>query len=191
MHAAVQVPLRIAQHRRADALAPAQAAVGQYLLDWGVCTSELDTALACEDLHVSYHSPDTRVLRTAAALVDGSSLEAAVAGGSAAQPEEPLAPGLCQLCSREMPLTEHHLFPRETHKKLLKRGLMSPADRLQKILICRPCHNTVHRTLDNERLALDYHSLDSLLQHEAIQRWVKFAAKQKTRGLQHGLKVPR
>ena len=170
-----------------------QAAIGQYLLDWGVCSSELEASLVCEDLHASYSSPDAHVQRIAALLGKGRSLVEAAAESARAQPDsEALQPGLCCMCERDyLPLTEHHLWPREVQTKLIKRGLMAQADRGQKILICRQCHNAVHKTFDNKQLALDYHSLEALLGDAAIQKWVAYARKQKPRALQPGLKTAR
>ena len=164
------------------------------MLEWGLCTTELQAALICEDLHASFARPGARVEHVAALLQQGSSLQAAAAdkGGSDSD-EAAQQPGTCQLCARDwLPLTEHHLWPRDVHKKYLKRHLMTPADRLQKIHICRQCHTHLHKTFDNETLADDYHSLDSLLQHEAIQRWITYARKQKPRaGVQHGMRLAR
>ena len=51
---------------------------------------------------------------------------------------------------------------------------------LQRVcLICRHCHNAVHRAHDNLTLALEYNSIDKLLQDEAIYKFCKWASKQK------------
>ena len=68
---------------------------------------------------------------------------------------------------------------------------MSEADRFLKVSICRQCHNTVHKTFSNEELSTSYHSLDSLEQHPAIQKWISFAVKQKPRNMQHGMRFAR
>jgi hypothetical protein len=37
--------------------------------------------------------------------------------------QEEFEDGVCVLCEREMALTFHHLIPRMTHKKMMKKGL--------------------------------------------------------------------
>ena len=169
-----------------------QGIIGQFLVDWGVCSSELDVSLACEDLLDSYSQPSEPVLKVAAALQQGQGMQQALDSCHSVEEEQNNhEAGLCMLCKRDLPLTLHHLFPKETHAKFVKRGLMSEADRLLKVSICRQCHNTVHRTFSNEELSTSYHSLDSLEQHPAIQRWLTFASKQKPRSMQHGMKTAR
>ena len=168
-----------------------QDVIGQYLLDWGICSSDLEVSLACEDLIDLHSQPGERLLTLAAALQQGSSLQEAIISSASTAEEESDQPGVCMLCRRDLPLTQHHLFPKETHKKFVKRGLMTEADRFEKVNICRQCHNTVHRTFSNEELSTSYHSLSSLAEHSAIQRWVAFASKQKPRNMQHGMKTAR
>jgi hypothetical protein len=87
--------------------------------------------------------------------------------------------GQCLLCERIMPLTAHHLTPKETHRKYAKRGFSK--DFLNTcIMICRPCHSAIHRFIDNETLASSYNTMDKLLTHEKVQRWIPYIAKQKT-----------
>lgn len=33
-----------------------------------------------------------------------------------------LKDGECELCEREMPLTKHHVIPRELHERYVKKG---------------------------------------------------------------------
>ena len=168
-----------------------QGIIGQFLLDWEVCGAELEVSLACEDLLDSYSQPSEPVLKVAAALQQGQGLQQAIDSCNSVEEDQSDEAGLCMLCKRDLPLTLHHLFPKETHAKFVKRGLMSEADRLLRVSICRQCHNTVHRTFSNEELSTSYHSLDSLEQHPAIQRWLTFASKQKPRNMQHGMKTAR
>jgi hypothetical protein len=87
--------------------------------------------------------------------------------------------GCCKLCQRIMPLTFHHLIPRATHTKMLHtfdRWTM----RQRGIDICRPCHNTVHKTWDEMELAMKYNTLELLLATEQIQQFLKYARSQKT-----------
>jgi hypothetical protein len=45
--------------------------------------------------------------------------------------------------------------------------------------ICRQCHTTLHRTHTNMELALNYNSVESLLEDERISKFCKWASKQK------------
>jgi hypothetical protein len=46
--------------------------------------------------------------------------------------------------------------------------------------ICRQCHTTLHRTYTNMELALNYNSVERLLEDERISKFCKWASKQKT-----------
>ncbi|KAJ7696195.1 hypothetical protein B0H17DRAFT_1269280 [Mycena rosella] len=85
----------------------------------------------------------------------------------------------CEICEREIPLTYHHLIPRATHTKVLKKNL-HPTSMLNSVAwLCRPCHTVVHQIATNEELARGYYSVSLLLGREDIQRWGKYASKQR------------
>ena len=89
--------------------------------------------------------------------------------------------GLCEICKRSIPLTRHHLIPRTLHsnkhyKKAYTREQLSIC-----INICRPCHDAVHRFIDEKTLGQRYNTLEKLLEHEDIQRWIPYISKQKVR----------
>ena len=87
----------------------------------------------------------------------------------------------CELCDRMMPLTFHHLIPKETHDKYLKLHPTIPRLWLHKhgTWICRQCHSAVHDLYTNDELMEDYWTVDLLLESDKIQKWIKFARKQK------------
>ncbi|EQC41603.1 hypothetical protein SDRG_01562 [Saprolegnia diclina VS20] len=93
----------------------------------------------------------------------------------------------CELCERAMNLTAHHLVPRQCHAKFLQRGF-SREYLNRTILICRQCHSKIHATEDNKVLASEFNTLEKLLAHEAIARYVQYARKQKTRVRPRGQK---
>lgn len=76
-----------------------------------------------------------------------------------------LGPGLLHLV--EVLSSEHK-------KSCIREILTTTCD------ICRPCHDTVHRTHDNITLALSFNTIDQLLQDEKIAKFAKWASKQKT-----------
>lgn len=87
--------------------------------------------------------------------------------------------GLCQLCEREMPLTKHHLIPRDVHKDFKKRGF-GFAELQAGAMVCRPCHSAIHRAVpDNKELGLRYRTLDALRQHKDIAAFASWARRQR------------
>jgi 5-methylcytosine-specific restriction endonuclease McrA len=83
-------------------------------------------------------------------------------------------PDGCEICSREhIPLTYHHLIPRQTHAKAIKRGWHKDWELNKVAWLCRACHNYVHKIASNEELAKEYYDVDLLLAREDVQ---KFAA---------------
>ncbi|KAJ7759581.1 hypothetical protein B0H16DRAFT_594809 [Mycena metata] len=85
----------------------------------------------------------------------------------------------CEICEREIPLTYHHLIPRSTHAKVVKKKWHPPSTLNSVAWLCRPCHSVVHHVASNEDLAQNYYSIPLLLQREDIQRWGKYASKQR------------
>jgi len=78
-----------------------------------------------------------------------------------------------------VPLTYHHLIPREVHRKVLKRG-WHREDMLNSVAwLCRPCHSMVHRVATNEELARHYHTVELLLEREDVKKWAAWVGRQK------------
>lgn len=89
-------------------------------------------------------------------------------------PPPPVAAPRCALCERQTPtLTEHHLIPKSQGRR---RGTKR-AD-LPTVLLCSPCHKHLHATFSNAELAGEYASIDVLLEHEGVQRFVRWLKKQ-------------
>ncbi|KAH3762046.1 hypothetical protein Pelo_6106 [Pelomyxa schiedti] len=93
---------------------------------------------------------------------------------------EILGEGECELCEREMPLTKHHVIPRQVHERYVKKGWKKKVLN-QGIMICRPCHNAVHNFWDNKTLAQSYNTVETLLDTEQMQKWIPYIRKQKLR----------
>ncbi|KAH7488200.1 hypothetical protein PRIC1_007680 [Phytophthora ramorum] len=88
--------------------------------------------------------------------------------------------GLCEMCERPMNLTAHHVIPRVTHGKYLRKGYTKEFLNTC-IMICRQCHSKIHSVEDNKTLAREYNTLDKIMQHPEIINWVAYARKQKAR----------
>ena len=67
----------------------------------------------------------------------------------------------CELCSRDwVPLTYHHLIPKQAHARVLKRAWHTE-DKLNSVAwLCRACHSFVHRMAGNEELAKNYYTVE-------------------------------
>lgn len=88
--------------------------------------------------------------------------------------------GLCEMCERPMNLTAHHLTPRVTHSRYLKQGYTREFLNTC-IMICRQCHSKIHSTEDERTLAREFNTLEKIMAHPEIVRWVSYAHKQKAR----------
>jgi hypothetical protein len=107
--------------------------------------------------------------------------------------------GTCELCEREVRRTFHHLIPKETHSKYLKKqtlpqnlklvaldiGVDSSMSKvwlnMYGIMVCRPCHSAIHLAASNDDLAEHYNTLDLLLGHSQIYAFAKYNSKQPVR----------
>ncbi|KAH4344617.1 hypothetical protein HBH98_134720 [Parastagonospora nodorum] len=70
----------------------------------------------------------------------------------------------CEMCQRDwVPLTYHHLIPKSTHSRVLRRG-WHDEDKLNSVAwLCRACHSFVHRLASNEELAKWYYTVDLIM----------------------------
>ena len=84
-------------------------------------------------------------------------------------PAVPNAWRVCPLCGREIPPdleSRHHLIPR------LKGGKHGPIAILHEI-----CHGKIHSVFTEAELARDWNSIERLLTHPEIVRFVRWVAK--------------
>jgi len=88
----------------------------------------------------------------------------------------------CELCGRDKELTFHHLIPRINHSKNTFQKLFSRNEMITRgIAVCRDCHSTIHRLIDNKSLGLVYNTREKLLEHEGVARFVQWVKKQAKR----------
>ena len=84
----------------------------------------------------------------------------------------------CEICSRDwVPLTYHHLIPKEMHAKAIKRGWHEEWRLNSVAWLCRACHSVVHGIASNEELARDLWTVEMLLGREDVQSWAKWVGK--------------
>jgi hypothetical protein len=81
----------------------------------------------------------------------------------------------CEICEREwVPMTYHHLIPKQVHAKVLKRK-WHEEHRLNSVAwLCRACHSFVHRMASNEELAREWYTVDLICQREDVQKWAQW-----------------
>jgi len=80
-----------------------------------------------------------------------------------------------------MDLTFHHLVPRSQHKRAWCKRRFDKQARQQGIDVCRDCHSAFHRFVSEADLARNHHTLEDLLAHEQIGRFVRWVATQRGR----------
>ena len=80
---------------------------------------------------------------------------------------------ICKLCERDLDCQGHHLVP----KMVSKRSIMRKAaerDIKDTDPLCIPCHRQMHKLFTEKELGLKYNTIEKLLQHPSVQKWVKW-----------------
>lgn len=85
-----------------------------------------------------------------------------------------------------MDLTFHHLVPRTLHRKTWFRKNVSKERMNEGIDVCRPCHDAVHRFIDEKTLGRHYASLERLRDHPDVAAFVAWV---RTRDPGAGIRV--
>ncbi|KAL8760378.1 MAG: hypothetical protein Q9199_000001 [Rusavskia elegans] len=84
----------------------------------------------------------------------------------------------CEICERDwIPLTYHHLIPKQIHAKATKRGWHEEWRLNSVAWLCRACHSFVHRIASNEELAKNYWSVDKLMEREDVVAWANWVGR--------------
>ena len=77
---------------------------------------------------------------------------------------------ICQLCMRPIPKSQrdaHHLIPKS-------RGGVST------VILHRLCHRQVHATLTESQLAKNYSTIDALITHPEIAKFIEWVSNKPT-----------
>jgi hypothetical protein len=81
----------------------------------------------------------------------------------------------CEICEREwVPMTYHHLIPKQVHAKVLKRNWHEEHQLNSVAWLCRACHNFVHQMASNEELAREWYTVDLICRREDVQKWAQW-----------------
>merc|ERR1712083_1213466 len=102
--------------------------------------------------------------------------------------EDTMQEGVCEMCDRHLLLSFHHLIPKDTHPTYLKKRLPSGVEgeptrsflNSYGTMVCRACHSFIHHLATNEVLAKEYNTLEKILEHPRVQRWVGWARTQRS-----------
>ena len=77
---------------------------------------------------------------------------------------------ICPLCGRpippDVPQSLHHLIPRS------KGGKRGPT-----VLLHHICHTEIHASLSETELARNFHTIEALLTHPRLSRFVEWVAR--------------
>lgn len=89
-------------------------------------------------------------------------------------------PDKCEICgSSEDYLNFHHLIPRTLHSnKLLCKKYEKKFMKSHGIWICKsPCHKQIHKLISEKEMGLHYNTLELLLNHHDVIRFVNWRKK--------------
>jgi len=83
---------------------------------------------------------------------------------------------ICELCGRDVPkTTRHHLVPRATHTKRVKRELGDK--RNVQADLCVACHRQLHYLFANKVLGKELSTLAAIRKNEDVMTYVKWIRK--------------
>lgn len=84
----------------------------------------------------------------------------------------------CEICDRDwVPMTYHHLIPREIHAKVLKRGWHEEHMLNSVAWLCRACHTFVHKMAPNEELAREWFTVEKICSRDDVQKWARWVGR--------------
>ena len=87
--------------------------------------------------------------------------------------------GRCCCCGRAHWLTFHHLIPRKMHRRNYFKKRYSKTELAQGIMVCRQCHNGIHRFYDEMTLGKTFSTLESLKADPRLREYFAWVARQK------------
>ncbi|MCW8109070.1 HNH endonuclease [Alteromonas ponticola] len=94
--------------------------------------------------------------------------------------QKPHKVGVCPCCHRTAQLTFHHLIPKKMHRRtFFRKNKRHELD--EGIMICRQCHNGIHRFYSEMDLAKRLNSLVALQSDERLAAYFAWVSKQKIR----------
>jgi hypothetical protein len=84
----------------------------------------------------------------------------------------------CQLCGCEIACTFHHLIPRTLHSNKWFKKRFTREELRSGIDVCKQCQNAIHHLVPDEKeLGRYYNTLDRLLAHPEVSKYVAWKRK--------------
>lgn len=85
----------------------------------------------------------------------------------------------CELCGRENQVNFHHLIPRTLHTNKWFKKRYTKAELSKGIMVCKyTCHREIHNQITEKELGKNFNTLEKLLQHHIISKYVIWIKKQ-------------
>ena len=92
----------------------------------------------------------------------------------------PPADEACELCTRTLPLSFHHLIPRRLHDRRWFRDRFGIVEmRSRGSWVCRSCHDFIHEHFDENQLGRQLNTLDALKAEQLVQTHLAWAMRQR------------
>ncbi len=80
---------------------------------------------------------------------------------------------LCELCQCDEAVNFHHFIPRTLHSNKWSKKRFTREQMADGIETCPQCHTAIHELVpDAKQLGRDHNSLDKLLEHPEIAKYV-------------------
>ncbi|MEM8981390.1 MAG: hypothetical protein AAGC71_00090 [Pseudomonadota bacterium] len=91
------------------------------------------------------------------------------------------ATGPCPFCQRTVALTYHHLIPKKLHRRSYFRKHFRRDQLAAGVMICRACHDGIHRLYTEAQLGRCLNTPESLLADPALRRHFAWVSRQRRR----------
>ncbi len=83
------------------------------------------------------------------------------------------------MCGRENECNEHHVIPRKLHSKKRFKRKFTKEELNETITLCKyDCHRAVHKYIKHKELAFHYRTVEKLLAHPDLKRFIAWIQKQ-------------
>ena len=87
--------------------------------------------------------------------------------------------GQCELCARQLHLTEHHLIPRKLHRRKHFKKNFTVAQLQQTVALCRQCHVGVHKLYSEMQLGKVLNTIEKLAADPLVKKHINWVARQR------------
>ena len=81
---------------------------------------------------------------------------------------------LCELCEVGEIYDFHHFVPRTLHSNKWFKKRYNKQELSKGIQVCKECHTTIHNLVPEKKLGKEFNSLEKLLGHPEVQKYVRW-----------------